>query len=99
LDAQSHLAFTTVAESTRSFSRFRNVVDEEFLSKIAALSTGLRHDTHPGAVVLIGRNETQPLTFLDGNCRLAAAILTSPEAMPRLRFFSRLSPRMTERCW
>jgi hypothetical protein len=98
LDAQGHLAVTTVAESTRTFSRFRNVVEEEFLSKIAALPTGLRHDTDSGAVVLIGLNESQPFTILDGNHRLVAAILTSPEAMPRLRFFCGLSPRMTECC-
>jgi hypothetical protein len=99
LDAQSHLAFTTVAESTRTLSRFRNVVEEEFLSKIAALPTGLRHDTDPGAVVLIGANESQPLTILDGNHQLVAAILTFPEARPRLRFFCGPSSRMTECCW
>ena len=52
-----------------------------------------------GAVLLIGVNETEPLTVLDGNHRLMAAILRSPEAMRKLRFICGLSPRMTECCW
>jgi hypothetical protein len=50
-------------------------------------------------VLLIGLDESQPVTILDGNHRLVAAILTSPQTLPRLRFFCGLSPRMTACCW
>jgi hypothetical protein len=50
-------------------------------------------------VLLIGLNESEPLTILDGNHRLVAAILTSPETVSKFRFLCGLSPRMTECCW
>ena len=40
-----------------------------------------------------------PLTVLDGNHRLAAAILKTPEKLDKLRFLCGLSPRMMECCW
>ena len=50
-------------------------------------------------MLLIGLNESSPLTILDGNHRLVAAMLTSPDVVPRLRFFCGLSPRMLECRW
>ena len=51
------------------------------------------------AVILIGVNENEPVTVLDGNHRLTAAILASPSRLRKLRFLCGLSPRMTECCW
>ncbi len=96
--ARGNFTVTAVAERLRTF-RSHNLVEDAFLSKITALSSWPGKDTDPGAVLLIGLNETQPLTILDGNHRLVAAILTSPETAPRFRFFCGLSPRMTECCW
>jgi hypothetical protein len=76
-----------------------NVVEDAFLSKIAALREWLRLDIDPGTVLLIGLNENEPLTILDGNHRLVAATLTSPLSLHRFRFLCGLSPRMTECCW
>jgi O-antigen/teichoic acid export membrane protein len=96
--ARGNFTVTVIAERLRTF-RCRNVGEEAFLSKIAALRGLLRQDADPGAVLLIGLNENQPFTILDGNHRLVAALLTSPESVPRFRFLCGLSPRMTECCW
>jgi O-antigen/teichoic acid export membrane protein len=75
-------------------------VDEAFLSKIAAIRKRLRQkDSGPGAVILIGINETEPMTVLDGNHRLVSAMLESPHRLHKLRFMCGISPRMSECCW
>ncbi len=75
-------------------------VDSGFRSKIQAISERLvREDSDLRAVILIGLSEAEPLTVLDGNHRLAAAMLASPEAAGKLRFLCGLSPRMSECCW
>jgi len=96
--ARGNFTITTVAERIRTF-RGGDVAQQAFLSKIASLRDWLRQDADPGAVLLIGLNESEPLTILDGNHRLVAAALTSPETVQRVRFFCGLSPRMTECCW
>ena len=96
--ARGNFTVTEVVERIRTF-KSRNVVDDAFLSKISAMRDWLRQDTDPGAVLLIGLNENEPFTILDGNHRLVAAILKSPGSVPRFRFLCGLSPRMTECCW
>jgi hypothetical protein len=48
---------------------------------------------------MIGVNENEPVTVLDGNHRLTAAILASPSRLRNLRFLCGFSPHMTECCW
>jgi O-antigen/teichoic acid export membrane protein len=75
-------------------------LDSAFVTKIQAI--GRRFDVEDpelGTVLLIGVNETEPLTVLDGNHRLMAAMLRSPAEAKKLRFICGLSPRMTECCW
>ena len=96
--ARGDFGITAIAERLRTF-RSHGEAGKAFLSKIGALGTGLRQDADPGAVLLIGLNESEPLTILDGNHRLVAAILTSPETVSKFRFLCGLSPRMTECCW
>jgi hypothetical protein len=96
--AQGDFNITAIAERLRGF-RSHNMAGEIFLSKIAAVRAGLGPEVDPGAVLLIGLNESEPLTILDGNHRLVAAILTSPETVPRFRFLCGLSPKMTKCCW
>ena len=96
--ARGDFSITRIAERLRRF-RSHNVSEGAFLSKIAALRDGLRQNIDPGAVLLIGLNESEPFTVLDGNHRLVAAILKSPETVLRFRFLCGLSPRMTECCW
>jgi hypothetical protein len=96
--ARGNFGITAIAERLRTF-RSHNEAGKVFLSKIEALGARLRQDADPGAVLLIGLNESEPLTILDGNHRLVAAILTSPETVSKFRFLCGLSPRMTECCW
>jgi O-antigen/teichoic acid export membrane protein len=71
-----------------------------FRSKINMIGNRLlQPDDDLGSVLLIGINENEPLTILDGNHRLVASMLTSPSRTERLRFLCGFSPRMTECCW
>ncbi len=95
--AGGNFSITEVVEGIR---KGENVVDSQFLSKLAEIRARLlQEDTVLGAVILIGMNESGPLTLLDGNHRLVAATLATPSRMHRLRFLCGLSPRMTECCW
>jgi len=71
-----------------------------FISKIRALSQHLPETVTPSSVLLIGIDQNGPLTIIEGNHRVAAAMLVSPDlALSRFRFFCGFSPRMTECCW
>jgi O-antigen/teichoic acid export membrane protein len=80
--------------------RRQNALDGRFLAKIETIRDRmLRDDTAQGTVILIGTRDDEPLTILDGNHRLVAAMLASPSGVRTLRFLCGLSPRMTECCW
>ena len=95
--ARGNFSVSEIAEAMRTR---QHLVDGPFLSKIAAIGDQLLLD-EPGfsPVILIGVTECQPLTVLDGNHRLIAAMLASPGSLKKLRFLCGLSPRMTECCW
>jgi hypothetical protein len=94
--ARGNFSITAITERVRA----RRIVDAPFLTKIADISQQLLcKDAEFRAVILIGVNEYEPLTVLDGNHRLVAAMLGSPSGLPKLRFMCGLSPRMTECCW
>ena len=60
-------------------SKRRNALDGRFLAKIETIRDRmLRDDTALGPVILIGAKDDEPLTILDGNHRLVAAMLASP---------------------
>jgi len=95
--ANGRFSILEIAEGMRER---QEQLDSAFVSKITAI--GRRFDVENpdlGAVLLIGVSETEPLTVLDGNHRLMAAMLRSPQAIGKLRFICGLSPRMTECCW
>jgi O-antigen/teichoic acid export membrane protein len=71
-----------------------------FLQKLGAIAIDLRRSDVPDAVLLIGIDEHHPLTIIEGNHRMAAAMLTMPEsAHQRFRFYCGLSPNMNLCCW
>jgi O-antigen/teichoic acid export membrane protein len=71
-----------------------------FISKLRALSSHLQTESDSSGVLLIGVDESQPLTIIEGNHRVTAAMLASPSvALSRFRYFCGFSPRMTECCW
>jgi O-antigen/teichoic acid export membrane protein len=95
--AHGNFSATGVAAGIRTRP---HVLEASFLAKIDAISDRLQQaDPRMGAVILIGVNESEPLTVLDGNHRLIAAMLSSPNRVKKLRFLCGLSPRMTECCW
>lgn len=78
----------------------RNLLDPNFVNKVKEISATLGiSKTTFGSVILIGVNESEPLTVIDGNHRLIAAMLASPREMKKLRFLCGLSPQMAECCW
>ena len=73
--------------------------DPAFL-KIQLLRYRLQCDSVNSTVLLIGVDEELPLTILEGNHRLAAAMLVSPQLVQTgFRMICGLSPRMYESCW
>jgi hypothetical protein len=71
-----------------------------FISKVQALSYYLRNHQDDSAVLLIGVNDEDPVTVLEGNHRLTAALLASADVLQsRFRVFCGLSPHMSESCW
>lgn len=72
----------------------------DFIAKVQALSYHLRNHQDRSAVLLIGIDDKSPVTVLEGNHRLTAALLVSPEILQnRFRVFCGLSQRMSESCW
>ena len=95
--ARGNFSITEVAERMRIR---QNVEESPFLSKITGIRERLLHDDEDlGTVILIGVSENEPLTILDGNHRMVAAMLASPRRVQKLRFLCGLSPKMKECCW
>ena len=85
---------------TRVMDRMKNETagEDPFFSKIEAIRGVFSHDFKtPGAILLIGVNESGPLTILDGNHRFLAAAMEN--RVHNLRIVCGLSPRMTQCCW
>ena len=90
----------SVVRVTEGLRANQHALDDRFLSKMAALGEQLSHGEGKfGTVILLGMNERGPLTVLDGNHRLVAALLSSPARLSKLRFMCGFSPQMTECCW
>lgn len=95
--ARGCFSINTIVEGVRAL---RNRSGSPFIRKITSLGDQFLGDVPGfGTVILIGLNECEPLTILDGNHRVVAAMLSSPERLNCIRFLCGLSPRMTECCW
>src|SRR5713226_3438817 len=74
--------------------------DDDFFRKLRHLSDSLPNNLVNPTVLLIGVDENGPLTILDGNHRMAAAMLSqSPSTLRDLRFICGFSPAMIHCCW
>lgn len=81
----------------RSSARGRH---EQVISKVQLLRYRLLHAPFPNSVLLIGVDAHSPFTILEGNHRLAAALLISPQLVQTgFRVLCGISPRMHESCW
>ncbi len=72
----------------------------DFISKVQALSYRIRVEHDSSSVLLIGVDEHDPFTILEGNHRLTAALLAGEGILEkRFRVFCGFSPHMTQCCW
>ncbi|MEO8726859.1 MAG: hypothetical protein ABI383_12160, partial [Acidobacteriaceae bacterium] len=70
------------------------------IAKIQLLRYRLQRERLETPVLLIGVDQQQPLTILEGNHRIAAAYLLDPDRVhERYRVLCGFSPRMIESCW
>ncbi|HXF14144.1 MAG TPA: hypothetical protein VN517_13390, partial [Terriglobales bacterium] len=89
-----------INEIVERFGAHQTMLGERFQGKISAIGERILGDgANLGPVILIGVSDSSPLTILDGNHRLVAALLASPDAAESLRFFCGISPKMKECCW
>ena len=89
---------------TRMVARIRTTVESRqsswFSEKVRSVAADLQDHRVPNSVLLIGVDERSPLTIIEGNHRMAAAMLVSPESVSQqFRFYCGLSPKMTQCCW
>jgi O-antigen/teichoic acid export membrane protein len=95
--AQKSFYLTDVVERIRV--RVASSSQDDFLGKLRRLSSVEGNLISP-TVLLIGVDGTGPLTILDGNHRMAAAMLGPSAAVHnRFRFVCGFSPEMTRCCW
>jgi O-antigen/teichoic acid export membrane protein len=89
---------------TRMVARIRTTVESKqpswFSEKVRSVAADLQDRRVPNSVLLIGVDEHGPLTIIEGNHRMAAAMLVAPENVSeQFRFYCGLSPKMTRCCW
>jgi O-antigen/teichoic acid export membrane protein len=72
----------------------------DFFDKLRRLSDSGPDDIANRTVLLIGTDDQSPLTILDGNHRMASAMLRQPQSVcTEFRFICGLSPQMRRCCW
>ncbi|HTV15862.1 MAG TPA: hypothetical protein VME68_14170 [Acidobacteriaceae bacterium] len=93
--ARGNFVITNIVERLQAP---RSKVDLQFQAKIAAIRSRLAENSSmPGSVVLIGLNESEPLTVLDGNHRMVSAVMEN--RVQHLRILCGLSSKMSNCCW
>jgi hypothetical protein len=72
----------------------------EVIQRIESLSERLRREYDNSSILLIARDEVRPVTILEGNHRLTASLLASPDILQNsFRVLCGFSPRMNQSCW
>jgi O-antigen/teichoic acid export membrane protein len=80
--------------------KWQETPDDEFFLKLDRISNSVNVSVVNPTVLLIGVDDRSPLTILDGNHRMAAAMLATPPAdLESFQFICGLSPAMTRCCW
>lgn len=79
---------------------FHDEKTKTFIAKVRSIADDIQNGKESSSVLLIGVNETNPLTILEGNHRLTAALLVSPSfVQASFRILCGLSPNMGQSCW
>jgi hypothetical protein len=72
----------------------------DYIAKVQALSYQLRNHRDNSAVLLIGVDDENPVTVLEGNHRLTAALMASLDVLQHsFRVYCGFSEHMSESCW
>lgn len=80
--------------------QFSGEKTKTFIAKVRSIASELQKGTDSSSVLLIGIDETNPLTILEGNHRLTAALLISPTFVrTSFRILCGFSPNMGQSCW
>ena len=96
--AEGSFYLTDMIESLRA--KCEESSNDEFFRKLARMSNSVQESLVNPTVLLIGVDRNSPLTILDGNHRIAAAMLAQPPApLESFQFICGLSPAMTRCCW
>lgn len=92
--------FSFLATVEKIRDRIASHSRDPFIAKLRSLSEEIEQDVEYSSVLLITIDEFTPITILEGNHRMTAAALVSPEtAHQRFRFVCGFSRRMAECCW
>jgi hypothetical protein len=89
---------------TDMIERIRRKVEapdgNSFSVKMRGVTADLEQKLVTNSVLLIGVDDSGPLTIIEGNHRMAAAMLIDPSSVhQRFSFYCGLSRRMTQCCW
>ena len=80
--------------------KWEEAPDDEFFRKLDRITNSVQDSLVNPTVLLIGVDDRSPLTILDGNHRMAAAMLAQPPAeLESFQFICGLSAAMTRCCW
>jgi hypothetical protein len=97
MTSDSNFSVGEIARNIRQRAFNPEVADD--VSAIHAIAYRLREQPDTTAVLLIGVDEEKPLTILEGNHRMIAATLVSPERVTCFKTYVGLSPLMTDCFW
>jgi O-antigen/teichoic acid export membrane protein len=96
--AEGSFYMTDMIESLRL--KWEESPEDEFFRKLDRIANSVHVSIVNPTVLLIGVDDRSPLTILDGNHRMAAAMLAHPPAdLESFQFICGLSPAMTRCCW
>src|SRR5215467_14458643 len=96
--AEGSFYLTEMVDSLRE--KWQQSPDDDLFRKLDRMTTSVQNGTVSPTVLLIGINTQSPLTILDGNHRMAAAMLSQPPAdLETFQFICGFSPSMTRCCW
>jgi O-antigen/teichoic acid export membrane protein len=96
--AEGSFYLTDMVDSLRL--EWQKSPEHEFFRKLNRMTTSVQEGSVSPTVLLIGVDAQSPLTILDGNHRMAAAMLAQPPAdLDTFQFICGLSPAMTHCCW
>jgi len=94
--------FLLPATVERIRARILSCSSDDFIEKLRSLSMQMKANENSkfNTVILISIDEYAPMTIIEGNHRMTAAMLGIPEDLHnRFRFLCGFSPNMAECCW